>query len=45
VVTAWSVPGDPVPGYVALFTFYALMLGAAVLIYLLSRDAKPEARR
>lgn len=45
VVTAWSGPDDPVSGYVALFAFYALMVGAALLIYLLSRDAKPEARK
>ena len=42
VVTAWSVPGEPVSGYVALFSFYALMVGLALLIYLFSRDAKPE---
>jgi hypothetical protein len=42
VVTAYSVPGEPVTGYVALFAFYALMVGAALLIYLLSRDARPE---
>lgn len=42
VVTAWSVPGEPASGYVALFSFYALMVGSALLIYLLSRDAKPE---
>src|SRR5690606_3228824 len=43
VVTAWSVPGEPTSGYVALFTFYAIMVGLALLIYLFSRDAKPEA--
>ena len=45
VVTAWSVPGEAVSGYVALFTFYALMVGLALLIYLFSRDAKPEAAK
>ncbi len=45
VVTAWSVPGEPASGYVALFTFYALMVGLALLIYLFSRDAKPEAAK
>jgi hypothetical protein len=45
VVTAYSVPDDPVPGYVALFSFYALAVGAAVLIYLFSRDARPEAAK
>ena len=45
VVTAWSTPDDPVSGYVALFTFYALTVGAAVLIYLWSRDARPEAAK
>ena len=42
VVTAWSVPDEPTSGYVALFAFYAIMVGFALLIYLLSRDAKPE---
>lgn len=41
VVTAASVPGDPVAAYQALFSFYALTLGAALAIYLFSRDAKP----
>ncbi len=41
VVTGTSVPGDPVSGYVALFSFYALLVGAALFIYLFSRDAKP----
>lgn len=45
VVTAWSVPDDPVSGYVALFAFYALMVGLALFIYLFSRDAKPELAR
>jgi hypothetical protein len=42
VVTRSLVPADPVPGYQALFAFYAAMLGAALLIYLFSRDARPE---
>jgi sugar phosphate permease len=42
VVTSYSVPGEPTSGYVALFAFYALMVGAALLIYLFSRDAQPE---
>jgi sugar phosphate permease len=44
VVTGWSVPDDPASGYVALFSFYALMVGAALLIYLFSRDARPESK-
>jgi hypothetical protein len=43
VVTASSVPGDPAAGYVALFAFYMLMLGLALLAYLFARDAKPHA--
>jgi hypothetical protein len=39
------VPDEPVSGYVALFAFYALMVGLALLIYLFSRDAKPEAAK
>ena len=42
VVTASAVPGDPVAAYEALFWFYAVMLGIALAIYLLARDAKPE---
>jgi MFS family permease len=42
VATAFTVPGKPVVAYSALFGFYALMLGAAVFIYLFSRDARPE---
>ena len=37
-----SVPGDPAPAYAALFLFYVLLLGLAVLIYLFARDAKPQ---
>ncbi len=43
VVTANMVPGDPTAAYSALFWFYVLMLGAAIIIYLWARDAKPEA--
>ena len=42
VVTASTVPGDPAAAYAALFGFYVVMLGFALLIYLLfARDAKP----
>ncbi|MBT1154524.1 MFS transporter [Aminobacter anthyllidis] len=43
VVTANVVPGDPTAAYSALFWFYVLMLGVAIVIYLWARDAKPEA--
>lgn len=42
VVTAAAVPGEPVAAYGALWQFYALMLGAGLVIYLFSRDARPE---
>jgi MFS family permease len=42
VATAATVPGKPAVAYSALFGFYALMLGMAVVIYLFSRDARPE---
>jgi MFS family permease len=42
VVSAAAVPGEPAAAYVALFSFYALLLGAALLIYLFARDARPE---
>ncbi len=45
VATAWSTPGDPVAGYAALFWFYAVTVGLALLVYLFSRDAPPEAAR
>lgn len=43
VVTASAVPGDPTASYQALFWFYVVMLGAAIVVYLWARDAKPEA--
>lgn len=42
VVSAGAVPGEPTIAYVALFAFYAALLGMALLIYLFSRDARPE---
>ena len=42
VVTASIVPSEPAAAYAALFGFYAAVLGAALAIYLLARDAKPE---
>ena len=42
VVTANLVPGQPTAPYSALFWFYVLMLGGAIVIYLWARDAKPE---
>jgi len=43
VTTTATVPGKPVVAYSALFGFYAVMLGIAVVIYLFSQDARPEA--
>lgn len=45
VVTASTVPGEPAAAYTMLFIFYAVMLGAALAIYLASRDARPERTR
>ena len=42
VVTAWAVPGEPQAAYGALWLFYAVTLGAGLLVYLASRDARPE---
>lgn len=42
VVTAAAVPGEPSASYAALFIFYTVTLAGAILIYLWSRDAKPE---
>jgi MFS family permease len=41
VVASATLPGDPAAAYQALFFFIALVLGLALAIYLLSRDAKP----
>lgn len=42
VVTAASVPGEPVAGYRALFIFYSVVLSVALFVYLFSKDAKPQ---
>ncbi len=42
VVAAAADPGDPTVAYTALFTFYAALLGGSLLIYLFSREARPE---
>lgn len=42
VVTASVVPGEPTAAYSALFWFYVVMLGTAIVIYLWARDAKPQ---
>jgi MFS family permease len=42
VATAATVPGKPIVAYSALFGFYALTLGIAIVIYLFSQDARPE---
>lgn len=42
VVTARAVPGEPAAAYAALFTFYAVMLGISLLIYLFAKDAPPH---
>lgn len=45
VVAASAVPGEPAAAYQTLFIFYAVLLAAAVVIYLFCRDAPPEMRR
>lgn len=42
VVTQATVAGDPAAAYGALFQFYAVVLAAALAIYLFARDARPE---
>lgn len=42
VVEANTVPGNPGAAYSPLFWFYAAMVGFSLLIYLWSRDARPE---
>ncbi|SMH49531.1 MFS transporter [Mesorhizobium australicum] len=41
VVTASTVPGDPLAAYRTLFVFYAAMLAVALIAYLPARDARP----
>ena len=41
VVQANTIAEAPQAAYTALFGFYAIAVGAAITIYLLSRDAKP----
>jgi len=43
VVTAATVPGDPVAAYRALFWFMAGALAFGLAVYLVSRDAPPRA--
>lgn len=40
-----AVPGEPVAAYRVLFGFYAVLTGAALAIYLGSRDAPPQRAR
>jgi len=42
LVTATADPADPVRAYHYLFGFYALVLAAALAVYLFSRDARPR---
>lgn len=42
VVTANLVPNAEDAAYGALFTFYAIAVGVALIIYLFARDAKPH---
>jgi MFS family permease len=41
VVAGRTVPGDSAAAYAALFFFIAVVLGLALAVYLLSRDAEP----
>ena len=42
VVTASTVPSQPLAAYQSLFGFYTVLLALALLIYLAVRDAKPQ---
>ncbi len=41
VVKFYTVEGEPIIQYQALFVFYALLVGLAVIAYCFSKDAKP----
>jgi MFS family permease len=42
IFSAAATPADPAWGYQVVFFFFALMIGAGLLVYLFSTDAKPE---
>lgn len=42
VVENWSNPANPQTGFNALFVFYTILLGSALLIYLFSKDTRPR---
>jgi len=42
VVSSNAVPGDPQAQYQALFLFYTIVSGIALVIYAFSKDAKPN---
>jgi len=42
VVEAYTIPGDFGPQYQALFGFYTIVTVLALLVYLFSKDAKPQ---
>ncbi|MGE0281036.1 MAG: MFS transporter, partial [Rhizobiaceae bacterium] len=44
VVSSTADPHNPSGPYAALFGFYFVLLAAALVIYLFSRDARPERR-
>ena len=41
VVELYANPANPVSQYEALFTFYSILMGTTLVIYIFSRDAKP----
>ncbi|MEC9246908.1 MAG: MFS transporter [Nitratireductor rhodophyticola] len=45
VVSASTVPGDPVAAYQTLFIFYAFLIALSLAIYLICKDAPPEMER
>lgn len=42
IVETWSSAQSPLSGFSALYAFYAVVLGGAIVIYLFSQDAKPR---
>lgn len=45
IFTAWSTPADPLSGYVAVFSFYALAVALALTAYFFARDARVDGGR
>ncbi|MGI9352576.1 MAG: MFS transporter [Rhizobiaceae bacterium] len=44
IVEIYADPAEPSSQYEALFTFYAILMGTTLVVYLFSKDAKPAVK-